>query len=80
MREEVNQTNSKMLFVSPLYLLLIFCKPVFLTLRVLTVSGKHINQLMTADGTTFVFLGEAFMAHGSSTKMELCICTPEDIG
>ena len=37
------------------------------------------NQLMTADGITFVRLGETAMAHGSSTKMEHCICTAEDL-
>ena len=46
----------------------------------MTASGKHINQLMTADGTTFVCLGKALVAHGSSIKMELGICMPEDIG
>ena len=34
------------------------------------------NQQMTADGITFARLGETRMAHGSSTKMENCICTP----
>ena len=35
----------------------------------------YMNQLMTADGITFASLGETLMAHGSSTKMEYCICT-----
>jgi len=44
----------------------------------LEASGVHVlmSQLMTADGITFAFRGEAVMVFGNSTKMGHYTFTP----